>query len=249
MILGMFDSGVGGLTVLKKLCGVYPLKTVHYVADLMHAPYGTSCTHTIQTNAKRAIQFLKQKCDHIIIACHTVSTTCYNKLTEWSDPVPLTHMVQPTLRLIQHLKPASMVLLATTATIKTQQYQRQLKLMLPSMIMRTLACPNLVEAAEHGETHVTPILATYLNHQLPADVWLLGCTHFPLFLNDIMQHVTGHVIDPAQTLLNDLLSDYAVQPSNMLPHITCHVTAHVERFQQIAKKILPYAFTTCLVHF
>ncbi len=185
--IGIFDSGVGGLTVLRALRDRLPAEDLLYVGDTARVPYGTRGPDTIRRYSENvAAHLVAHGCKLIVIACNTASAWAIDHLRA-TFPVPVIDVIEPiAARIAAVSEPAPRVLvLATRATVRSRAYPRALLARQPQLAVVQQACPLLVPLAEEGLIG-GPIVEAVLHHyldplELPgvSDV-VLGCTHYPL---------------------------------------------------------------------
>lgn len=202
--IGVFDSGVGGLTVLKELMSILPHERFIYIGDTARVPYGTRSKEVILRFASELVHFLlskEVKC--IVVACNTVSATCLDDLQK-IIPIPLIDVIKPSVdRIITTTKNKQVAVIGTPATIASNAYQNALKARMPGIAIYAKACPLLVPLVEEGleESDIALLTVKYYLSDLPseADTIHLGCTHYPL-LKRTIKRVIGdkHIIDSAQ---------------------------------------------------
>ena len=168
MKIGVFDSGVGGLTVLKELLKYK--NEYYYFGDNINIPYGTKTKYELQILSSKIIEFLISKnVDMIIIACGTISSNIYDYLKSKYD-IPIYDIISPTLN---YLKDKSYYAFATQMTCKSKIFNNSIE------------CPLLVPLVENGKD-ATPALKEYLD-KIPLNSNLvLGCTHYPILTNEIL---------------------------------------------------------------
>lgn len=202
--IGVFDSGLGGLTVVKELRKVLPYEDIIYFGDTGRVPYGTKGRETIVKYTLQDIRFLNGfHVKAIIIACGTVSTTAY-KEAESSSPVPVIGVLRPTVKAaVKATKNGRIGVLGTSATIRSGAYEAQIKFLMPEAAVISKACPMFVPLVENGYfqrgSKVVEIIAREYLEGLrgKVDTLILGCTHYPL-LSDVISDIMG----PDVTLVN-----------------------------------------------
>lgn len=205
--IGIFDSGVGGLTVVKQVIKVLPNEETIYFGDTARVPYGSKTKETVTKFSSQIIRFLKTKnVKAIIIACNTVSSNCYDELkAEFSD-IPIIEVVTPGVEsCISTTKNKRVGLIATLATVNSGAYEKKIKAINSEIEVYSKACPLFVPLAEEGWTDNEVAKLTvkkYLQELIDRDIdtIILGCTHYPLLKNCIAQIVGEGVtiVDPAK---------------------------------------------------
>ena len=196
--IGIFDSGLGGLTAVNALAKTLPNESFIYVGDTARVPYGEKDKDTILLYARQIINFLQKKdVKAIIVACGTISSNVLPELrAEFS--LPIIDVVMPGVEACLHLQNINRIgVIATDATIKSGFFPRMIKENNPAIEVETCACPLFVPLIEEGWAqhkvceHVAE--AYLLNWQKkPIDALILGCTHYPL-LTPILQKVLKNV--------------------------------------------------------
>jgi glutamate racemase len=216
--IGVFDSGLGGLRVLKHLFQAMPYKDFMYFADLRHMPYGARASENIVALSQHNIQWLSQKgCKLVLAACHT-STTCLEVSQSVSYPYFLS-MANSLYETIHHATTQhglnSVAILGTEATIRSQVYQRALSRRLPKLQCRGVACPTWVSAIESGsETAKRYVVHSILSQLEGVDALVYGCTHFSE-MECLLQEYAPNVLrlDPACTLASTLRGHVSFLPT------------------------------------
>lgn len=203
--IGIFDSGVGGLTVVKQVMKVLPNENIIYFGDTARVPYGTKSVETIYGFSCQIIKFLQeQNVKAIIIACNTISSTCYQRLKNEFD-IPIIEVLEQGVNsAIKVTKNKKVGVIGTTTTIKSSRYEEKLKEYEKAIEVYSVACPLFVPLAEEGffDSKITVDIAKiYLNELLNKDIdsLILGCTHYPLLKKSIEKALNKNIeiIDPA----------------------------------------------------
>ena len=179
MRVGLFDSGIGGLTVLKALMDKYPCNDYIYYGDTLNLPYGSKSKEELIKLAKHNVDFLLSKrVDVIIIACGTVSSNCLMELKEYTD-TPIYDILSPTISYLNNSNYNDIGVLATEATIKSHIFKNNI-----NKNIYEIPAPKLVPLIENNElANINDILNEYLKDYLDKiDILVLGCTHYPLLL-------------------------------------------------------------------
>jgi glutamate racemase len=194
--IGIFDSGVGGLTVLREMFKVIPQEDTIYFGDTARVPYGTKSPETVVRYANEITAFLvKRDIKLLVIACNTVSAVALNGLKK-QLPIPVIGVIEPgAKRAVEVSRSGKIGVIGTAGTIKSSAYTRAIKRLAPDAEVLTKACPLFVPLAEEGWTdnQVARLTAqTYLQELKDAgiDTLVLGCTHYPL-LKQVIAEVMG----------------------------------------------------------
>jgi glutamate racemase len=187
--IGVFDSGVGGLTVLRALKAALPNESTVYLGDTARVPYGTRSANTVITyavnNARTLVKHGDIKC--LVVACNTVSAVAIEALRDAVD-IPVVGVIEPgaaaAMRALSSMTTGSIAVLGTPGTVRSGAYGRALAAAGFAGAHSAVACPLFVPLAEEGWTsgEVPSLVADKYLQQLPADVAvvILGCTHYPL---------------------------------------------------------------------
>lgn len=194
--IGVFDSGVGGLTVLKALMERLPLESTVYLGDTARVPYGTKSGEVVtRYSLANAQALLEYDIKALVVACNTASAVALPAL-EAALPIPVIGVIIPGAQAAAKVtKTGKVAVIGTPGTISSGAYQAALTATSPSMEVHTRACPLFVPLAEEGWTEgpVPRLVAEkYLGGDFLAhvDTLVLGCTHYPL-LAEIIQDVVG----------------------------------------------------------
>lgn len=211
--IGVFDSGIGGLTVLKELALQFPEENFIYLGDTARLPYGSKSAQTIRKYSEQNIQFLKnQNVKAVVIACNTASS----QVTESElFGLPIYNVIEPGSKRALSLSQSHRIgVLGTRATITSRAYTQRLTQLSPRAQVFDQACPLFVPLAEEGwdsDPVTNLIVFRYLNqimqHQI--DVLILGCTHYPI-LKAAISKVTGsgiELVDSGEAIAHWLKQD------------------------------------------
>lgn len=208
--VGIFDSGVGGLTVLKAIRAELPQENIVYLGDTARLPYGTKSPASIARYAAQATaQLQAQGIKLLVVACNTASAVALDKLRDQLSPLPVIGVVEPGAEAAIGARPhASHLVLATEATVRLGAYRQAIIARDLDAQIREHACEMLVSLAEEGWNDgdiAQAIIRRYLEEatagEFIADTIILGCTHFPLLTDAIRAVVDDSVvlIDSAST--------------------------------------------------
>ncbi len=206
-MIGIFDSGVGGLTVAREIINKLPNNKIIYFGDTARYPYGTKSANLITKYSIQNVKFLlSQGAKIIIVACNSASAVAADKLKKRFPSIPIFEVITPAVTNAQKVTINNKIgVIGTQATIKTDIYNKKISHKKNGYIIFNQACPLFVPLAEEGwiDTKATKIIAdTYL---LPLkkkgiDTLILGCTHYPL-LRKVIQKSIGRkvkLVDPAE---------------------------------------------------
>ncbi len=210
--IGVFDSGVGGLSVLREIRRQLPAETLHYVADSGHAPYGEKSPAFVQARADRIVEFfLSQGAKAVVVACNTVTGLSIAHLRERFPRTPIV-AIEPAVKPAALATRSGMVgVLATRNTVSSPGLARLVANHAQGCRMLLQPCPGWVERVERGELDDPETEAAVARHITPlldqgADILVLGCTHYP-FLAPVIERIAGpgiRVLDPAPAVAREL---------------------------------------------
>ena len=248
--IGIFDSGVGGLTVVRALHKALPHEDFVYLGDTARMPYGTKSPKTIVQFSCEDAKFLMHRHVKIIVAaCGTVSSWALPVLQE-RFPVPVVGVIEPGVRAALKISKNQRIgVMATNATVKSMAYNRCILRENPEAEVFPMSCPLLIPLVEAGWTHhpVTKlVLKEYLDplRQKKMDTLILACTHFALLSDAIHEVVNGDVklVDCAEACalsVSQLLeANGLVNKRTSHGTIQCFVTDESERFSELSVKFL-----------
>ncbi|HLB52335.1 MAG TPA: glutamate racemase [Chlamydiales bacterium] len=243
MAIGLFDSGLGGLTVLKKLLQLFPNETFIYLGDTEGLPYGNKSPEVIIARSLKNAEFLLQKkIKLLIIACFTASVHAHQKLQE-SLPIPVISMLPDNIgEFFPTSHPKNIALLGTASTIQSGAIQKLIKLQLPSTQILPISCPLFVPFIEEGLLH-HPALHQMAEHYLSpvagVDAAFLACTHYPL-ISPIIQKVLGpntEILDGVSQSIAKVKKALSLLNTSPSPQENrFYVTADPLRFQQVSSQ-------------
>jgi len=211
MRIGLFDSGLGGLTVLKELKRNYPNNEYIYFGDNKNLPYGSKTKQELLELSSNAVEFLlSKKVDIIIIACGTVSSTVSEDLKNKYN-VPIYDIITPTINYINNSKYEKVGLIATQATVASHRFKER--------ITKTLyeqACPLFVPFIEGDKTiDIDNAIDEYLKEIKDYDAIILGCTHYPLLAEKIKDITNAELINMGSVIANCLDIKSSISKTNL----------------------------------
>ena len=194
--IGVFDSGVGGISVLRELVKVMPNENYLYLGDSMHAPYGTKTLEEVRKLTIDNIELLLQRgAKSIVVACNTATSAAVSILRKMHPEIPLVG-IEPAIKPAVLYKPGSrIVVMATTMTLRQEKFQRLVKQYEENAQIIPLPCPGLMEFVERGDLDGED-LRKYLTELLwmvgeeRIDSIVLGCTHYP-FAKEMIADIVG----------------------------------------------------------
>lgn len=248
--IGVFDSGFGGLTVLRKLLPLIPGAHYIYLGDTARLPYGSKSQTTIARYAVESARFLESHgAQHLVIACNTASALAMEEI-QAAVGIPVTGVIEPVVEAAQHRHPGSEVLvLATSATVQSQAYRAHCAA--HGLRATEKACPLLVPLVEEGwvDHAVTrDVLRVYLREALAActpEAVLLGCTHYPLIAGPI-KSVLRELNSQADVIDSARATALAIERTISRSHdastgpatFQCYATDSVEKFARLGSQFL-----------
>lgn len=203
--IGVFDSGLGGLTAVRELGRILPGEDLVYFGDTGRVPYGSRSPETIIKYARQDVNFLRRfDLKAIVVACGTVSTTALEVLVA-ENPIPIRGVVLPAAQAALEATGSGRVgLIGTAATIRSGAYERAMKALDSAVEVFPVACPLFVPLVENGrispgDVVIEEVCADYLAplREAGVDTLVLGCTHYPL-----LREVIGACMGPSVTLVD-----------------------------------------------
>ena len=198
--IGVFDSGIGGLTVAREIIKLMPNEKVIYFGDTLHLPYGEKSKEKVISYCSKICDFLlKKQCKAIVVACNTASSVAIKNIKkEIGNKCLVFNVIDPVIEFVQHLKSKKIGVIGTNATIESKIYEKKIMELKSISSVFSLPTPLLapmIESGFHDESIKKKIIATYLkNDNLQnIDTLILGCTHYPLIQNEINKFYKGKV--------------------------------------------------------
>ena len=207
--IGIFDSGVGGLTVAKAIAEALPHERIIYFGDTAHLPYGDKSKESVKAYANRIVGFLLAKgCKAIVIACNTASAHAYADLKKFYPKVPIISVVNPTVNYCSDkYENAKIGVIATKGTVTSRIYPRKILKKNPNLEVSQVAAPLLAPMIEEGffNNNISQtIINSYLSSKNLQDInaLILACTHYPLIKEEVKQFLGNEVevIDSASVV-------------------------------------------------
>ncbi|MCX5696294.1 MAG: glutamate racemase [Candidatus Omnitrophica bacterium] len=247
--IGVFDSGVGGLTVVKELIRQLPHENIVYFGDTARVPYGIKSKETvIRFSIENILFLLKRDVKFICVACNTVSSFALPEIKNHFR-VPIVGVITPGAReAVYATRNKRVGVIGTKGTVKSRAYEKEIKQFDPQVKVTAVACPLFVPFAEEGWTSgavVTTVAKHYLKPLKVAgvDTVILGCTHYPL-LRKIIQDVLGSnvtLIDSAKQVaieVNEILSNEGLLNKKGKGKQDFFVSDNPEWFSNLAQRFL-----------
>lgn len=261
MPIGVFDSGVGGLTVAREIMRQLPQESMVYFGDTARVPYGSKSEDTIIRYSRQIIRFLLTKhVKAIVIACNTASALALDAVREEFD-VPIIGVVAPGARAAGVVTENKKIgVIGTEATVKSEIYTKLIQKKDPQISVVGRACPLFVPLVEEGfaKHKITQeVIEIYLSDLRESDIdtLILGCTHYPLLRSRIREYMGEeiHLVNPAYETAMDLkrLLEAEGMKKGSLGNgreehgeYSFYVSDAADKFKQFANSILPYDIET-----
>lgn len=247
--IGVFDSGVGGLTVVKEIIKILPYENIVYFGDTARVPYGIKSKPTIIKFSLENILFLlKQDVKIIVVACNTSSSVALPVLKRHFK-IPIIGVIAPGVKeAVYATRNGRIGVIATKATINSSAYVRQVKQLNPKLKVFSQACPLFVPLAEEGwlkEKATYDIAKCYLQLMKDAkiDTLILGCTHYPL-LKKVFREILGRsvvLIDSAMQVTletKQVLANEGLLNKKRNAKYLFYVSDELQQFRKLAKNFL-----------
>lgn len=248
--IGFFDSGVGGLTVVKEVMSLMPNENIIYFGDTARAPYGSKSNDAIIKYTLQAACFLmKKNIKMLVVACSTASSAALGELRKTVD-IPVIGVIEPGAKMaIEETKNGKVGVIGTRATINNKAYSGFLKKSIKKIKIYEKACPLFVPLAEEGlidEKAARLIAKEYLEEfkGFDIDTLILGCSHYPVLARIIAKEAGKHVklinpAIPAAALLQNFLLGRGIRSQSVqIGHHEFYVSDVPTKFKSLAEKFL-----------
>lgn len=234
-MIGIFDSGLGGLTVAARLL---PGWSLHYFADTAHVPYGDRSPAQVRRLANRIVAYLVERgASAVVMACNTATALAREEIQRWC-PVPLVGIIAPAARAaVARSRTGRVGVIANPLTAASGAYQQAM----PELEVRSVGCAELVALIEKGEVAspwTRQCLFGYLDELGEVDTVVLGCTHFP-FLTPLVREYYGpdvEIIDPGSFVTSELRAR-GLRPE-LYPRHLFEVSGSPEHFREVGSRLL-----------
>jgi len=249
--IGVFDSGVGGLTVAREIMRQLPGEDLVYFGDTARVPYGSKSKNTVLKYSRQIVRFLRTKdVKAIVVACNTASALALDDIAAEID-IPIIGVVKPGAKMVvETTKTGNVGVIGTESTIKSGIYNDYIRELNPDITVVSKACPLFVPLVEEGliEDRVTDdIVARYLQEmkEYRVDALVLGCTHYPLIRNTIKRfmgesvHLVNPAFETAKSLKELLIEQGILNTSRRKPEYEYYVSDGVDKFIAFADSVLP----------
>jgi glutamate racemase len=248
--IGIFDSGVGGLTVARAILDQLPNESTLYIGDTARGPYGPRPLAEVRDFALETLDFLvEQGVKALVIACNTASAAMLRDARERYS-IPVIEVIQPAVRrAVAATRSGRVGVIGTRATIESRAYLDAFAAA-PQLTIESIACPLFVEYVERGETSgeaITKVAREYLKPMIDADIdtLVLGCTHYPL-LTGVISYVMGNGVslvssaeETAKDLYRVLVENDLLRGSSEKPSTHKFLaTGDAQAFESLARRFL-----------
>jgi glutamate racemase len=248
--IGIFDSGIGGLTVAKAVAKALPNEDIIYFGDTARVPYGIKSEETVREYALQITDFLLSKgVKMILIACNTVSASAKNEIKAKTGSLPVLDVITSGTEMALAQTPNDHIgVIGTLATVNSRAYEKSIHAVNSQIKVTQQACPLLVPLAEEGwidNEVAVKTLESYLSVFDNSNInsLILGCTHYPLFkktIPSILKSETIKIIDSADSIA--LTAKNTLNTLELLNNeggeFQCFVSDRPQRFQELAERFL-----------
>lgn len=249
--IGIFDSGIGGLTVARAVMQELPNENIIYFGDTARVPYGIKSQENVRSYSAQISRFLIDKgVKMIVIACNTASAAAYDSIRSNSDGISVLNVIDAGTSVAVQSGKKAIGVIGTLGTINSGAYEESLKHADQTLSVTSLACPLLVPLAEEGWIDNEIALKTLDLYLSPfknngVEALILGCTHYPLFKPSIKDYFKGkniEIIDSAESVAKTArkeLSDIGLlNKKEGAGSLMCYVSDRPQRFHELAERFL-----------
>lgn len=248
--IGVFDSGLGGLTAVRRLREILPQEDIEFFGDTGRVPYGGRDRETLLRFAKDDLDFLlRRNVKAVVVACGTISSVALDTLQ--NAGIPVRGVVQPAVRVAAEASRSGRIgITGTAAAINSGAYERALKALRPDCEILTSACPRFVPLIEGGAALDDPELLSAAKEYIEpirdfgADTLILGCTHYPL-IADAIRRVVGEKVrlidvgaEAAEEMKAVLTASGSLNGQGKPGYLRCHVSGSPGSFAALAGHFL-----------
>ncbi|MCS7299668.1 MAG: glutamate racemase [Spirochaetia bacterium] len=251
--IGIFDSGVGGLTVLKQVVRFLPNESIIYLGDTKHLPYGDKSKDAVIRFSIENTKFLiSQDVKAIVIACNSASSVATPVLKEKFN-LPIVDVIEPTVECVASDSPKSVLVIGTIRTIRSKVFNSKITSLNSNISVSDRACPVFVPMVEEGafidkDSDLYKALEKTISHYLAdfkgkVDSVIMGCTHYPLIRDEIASFIGDGVklIDPGECSaikLKEILEQNEMLSDGYHKFTKLYVTDLSERTREVVKMIM-----------
>ncbi|MCL2350040.1 MAG: glutamate racemase [Defluviitaleaceae bacterium] len=254
--IGIFDSGVGGLTVAKQVMAQLPNEQIIYFGDCLRVPYGEKSSEELAGFSRDIINFLLSKdAKAIIVACGTISSRIFDLVKTFApNGIPIFGMLEPGVRAaLDATRSGNIGIIATEGSINSRGFENAIVRANPNANVTGVACPLFPHLVEEGwfDNAVADMTAQIYMEDFGSkniDTLLLGCTHYPLLSSSIAKALPAHVVlvDPAAQLVKELAQTISHAENRSSSH-EYYVSGKKDRFDKVAKAILGHGISSILI--
>lgn len=252
--IGVFDSGVGGLTVAKEIKRLLPNESIIYFGDTKHLPYGEKSKEAITKFTTKITKFLvKQDCKAIVVACNSATSNSIEEIKAAAGNVPVIDVISPVTKRVAYELNQKIGVIATKATVNSHAYKNGIRKLNRHLKVIELATPLLVPIIEEGfcNTSVSKnAIETYLSNKKFEDIdtIILGCTHYPLIEKEVNSVFQGKVkvVNSPLIVVNQLIHELEKEGLlNNSAEATYHfyLSDYTENFARLAKHFFGKSIT------
>lgn len=246
--IGVFDSGVGGLTVLAEIRKALPNENIIYLGDTKNFPYGNRSKEEIIEFAIQNVEILiKEQVKIIVIACGTATSQALDVVKEKFE-IPVIGIIDPTVKYIENQKYEEVGVIATEGTIRSGAWEQKLKERIPQIEVTNKACPMLATIAEEGKARSVEGREAIKEYMKPfkeknINKIILGCTHYPIY-EEIIREELGYEVELINTgvtvskYLQKYLKEKKMENEEKVATQKIYLTKPEREFEEIAKNIL-----------
>lgn len=248
--IGVFDSGIGGLTVVKELRRFLPAEDILYIGDTARCPYGPRPLLEVKKFALEISEFLyERKIKALVVACNTASSAALEILKKRYNDIPVLGVIEPGARAaLLYTKNKKIGVIGTVGTIGSGAYEKALKLIDPDVVVISKATPEFVDYVEKGiidGPEIEKLAEYYLGDMVNAgiDTLILGCTHYPL-IQPVIERVVGPFVKVVSSAnetareLNAILSDRRLLRVGRKGNLRLMTTGDSEIFLKLGRDFL-----------
>lgn len=216
--IGIFDSGVGGLSVLKELVSLLPDENYIYFGDTARVPYGEKTKEQLESYVRGIMEWFTEKnVKAVVMACNSSSALVYENIKK-EYKIPVYNLIEPTAEFISYINAQKIGVMATSATVNSEAYKKNIQKVSGGKEVFEIACPGLVEIVESNKAGTNEAKKMVIKYVTPllekgAEKIVLGCTHYP-FLKDIITDIANDseiLIDPAKHLATKVSESLLIQ--------------------------------------
>lgn len=248
--IGVFDSGIGGLTVLSHLKSALPNEHFIYIGDNLHCPYGEKTKEQLFEYACNITNyFIKRRVKMIVLACNTVSANILDELKQKYPTMLFVGVIDATVEYTKQLSIHECLIIATSATIQSNKYQEMLKPHLNTV--HAIATPKLVRFVEEGvsDNEIIPYLHLLLDDYKNVDAVILGCTHYPILskqISDVLMN--AQLISSSSAIVEVVVNEveHLNTPCKSNGVIEIYTTGLIDEFYESSKLFFDYNDTKVL---